>query len=202
MLDYIWAFLILIGIGVGIISGNATSIDTTMIDSTKEAVSLCITMLGIMAMWTGLMEIAKESGLLDIFLHKLELPLGWLFPQVPKDHPAMTHMTSNILANILGLGWAATPMGLKAMKELGKLQKKNIKEEQIASDTMCMFVILNISSLQLIPVTIIAYRSEYGSTAPSSIILAGILSTVCSTIAGIAFAKYMESRHKISKKQI
>lgn len=208
MLNYIWGIMLLLGITVGVLTGQTKQVDTALIDSTKDAISLCITMLGVMALWTGLMEIAKETGLIAQLTRKLKKPLHFLFPDVPVEHPAMEYIASNIIANILGLGWAATPMGLKAMKELAKLQtaKTNHSSTHLshalstetkksegsicnaASADMCTFLILNISSLQLIPVSILAYRSQYGSANPSAITGMSILATSISTLAGIVFS--------------
>lgn len=190
MLNYLWGFLILIGVAVGVVAGDATEVNTALIDGSKEAVSLCITMLGIMAFWTGLMEIAKDSGLVSFLTRKLQFLFRILFPDLPKDHAANQYIASNMIANILGLGWAATPMGIKAMKELAAFDKEKNGgvSTGIASVDMCTFLILNISSLQLIPVNIIAYRSQYGSVNPTSIIAPAIVATCCSTIAGVLFS--------------
>lgn len=190
MLNYLWGFLILIGVAVGVVAGDATEVNTALIDGSKEAVSLCITMLGIMAFWTGIMEIAKDSGLVFFLTRKLQFLFRILFPDLPRDHAANQYIASNMIANILGLGWAATPMGIKAMKELAAFNKEKNGgvSTDIASVDMCTFLILNISSLQLIPVNIIAYRSQYGSVNPTSIIAPAIVATCCSTIAGVLFA--------------
>lgn len=184
MLNYLWGFMIIIGIVVGVLRGNVAEISTSMINSSKEAVMLCIAMLGVMAMWTGLMQIAKSSGLIGAMTNKLRPILKALFPDIPKNHVVFEHIASNMIANILGLGWAATPSGLMAMKELKKLNH----DSERASCDMCTLLIINISSLQLIPVNIIAYRSQYNSINPAEILMAGIIATVCSTVAGIVFA--------------
>lgn len=190
MLNYLWGFLILIGVAVGVIAGDATEVNTAVIDGAKEAVSLCVTMLGIMAFWTGLMEIAKDSGLISFLTKKLQFLFRILFPDLPRDHVVNQYIASNMIANILGLGWAATPMGIKAMKELAALDKERNGgvSTGIASVDMCTFLIINISSLQLIPVNIIAYRSQYGSVNPTSIIAPAIVATCFSTAAGVLFA--------------
>lgn len=190
MLNYLWAFLILIGVAVGVVTGDATDVNTALIDGSKEAVSLCITMLGIMAFWTGLMEIAKDSGLISFLTKKLQFLFRILFPDLPRDHVANQYIASNIIANMLGLGWAATPMGIKAMQKLAafETEKNGGVSTGIASVNMCTFLILNISSLQLIPVNIIAYRSQYGSVHPTSIIAPALVATCCSTVAGVMFA--------------
>lgn len=159
MLNKLWGFMILIGLSFGIITGEVEALSNAAIDSAGEAVSLAITMLGIMALWTGLIEIARRSGLLDILTHKLAPVLRFLFPRIPEDHKINEYIAANIIANILGLGWAATPMGLKAMKEFAALERERTGNEKItrASDEMCTFLVINISSLQLIPVNVIAY---------------------------------------------
>lgn len=183
MLNYLWGLMIIIGIIVGIFSGRIDEISIATLSSSKEAVTLCISMLGVMAMWTGLMEIAKKSGIVSMITKALRPVLNFLFPDIPKDHIVNEYIASNMIANILGLGWAATPMGLMAMKELKKLNK----DSEVASDDMCTFLIINISSLQLIPVNIIAYRSQYGSVNPTEILGAGIVATMLSTFIGVIF---------------
>lgn len=184
MINYLWGFIILIGIIVGILGGNIAEISNATIDSSKEAVTLCIAMLGVMSMWTGLMQVAKKSGLVTSFTKALRPVIRFLFPDIPKGHIANEYIASNMIANILGLGWAATPMGLMAMKELKKLNNNS----DLASCDMCTLLIVNISSLQLIPVNIIAYRSQYSSINPAEIIVPGIIATSISTLAGVIFA--------------
>lgn len=176
--------MILIGILFAAFNGRIGSVGTAAIDSSKEAVTLCITMLGVMSMWTGLMNIAKKAGIIDALTRGLRPVLAFLFPGVPKDHKANEYMAANMISNVLGLGWAATPAGLKAMEELKELNHGS----HIASTDMCTFLIINISSLQLIPVNIIAYRSQYGSVSPTSIIGMGLAATVISTAAGVVFS--------------
>ena len=184
MLNYLWGYMIVLGVTVGVISGNIGAISNATITSSKEAVTLCIAMLGIMSMWTGVMQVAKKCGLVASFTRALRPVIRFLYPDIPKDHIVNEHIASNMIANILGLGWAATPMGLMAMKELKTLNQ----ESEVASCDMCTLLIVNISSLQLIPVNIIAYRSQYGSVNPAEILAAGLVATVCSTCVGVAFA--------------
>ncbi len=184
MLNRLWGFMILVGILFAACTGRMGQVGTAAIDSSKEAVTLCITMLGIMSMWTGLMNVAKKAGIIDALTRGLRPVLAFLFPGVPKEHKANEYMAANIISNVLGLGWAATPVGLKAMEQLKELNHGS----HIASADMCTFLILNISSLQLIPVNIIAYRSQYGSVSPTSIIGMGLAATVISTAAGIIFS--------------
>lgn len=194
MLNYLWGIMIIIGIAVGVLTGNISAVSNASIDSAKEAITLCITMLGVMSLWTGLMEVAKKVGIIDGLTKGMMPILHWLFPDVPKDHPANTYIASNMIANVLGLGWAATPMGLKAMEELKKLNH----DSDTASVDMCTFLIINISSLQLIPVNIIAYRSQYGSVNPTEILVPAIIATFFSTVAGVLFsviARKMQRKH-------
>ena len=189
MLNYLWGGMIIAGIIFGVFSGKMPDITNGALDSAKEAVDLCIVMIGIMSMWSGLMEIATKAGILEGAAKKMGGILRFLFPGVPKGHPAEQHITTNMIANILGLGWAATPAGLMAMKSLQELNTN--REKSVASRDMCTFLILNISSLQLIPINIIAYRSQYGSVNPAGIVGAGIVSTTISTMAAVVFCKMM-----------
>lgn len=184
MINYLWGFMIVIGIIYGTLTGRIANVSTTTINSAKEAVTLCITMLGIMSLWMGLMEVAKEIGLMDKLTKALKPVLRLLFPDIPRNHIVNEYIASNMIANVLGLGWAATPVGLKAMKEFAKLNKMSEK----ASPDMCTFLIINISSLQLIPVNIIAYRSQYGSINPAEILGAGLVATLISTLVGALFS--------------
>ena len=194
MLNYIWAGMILLGVIYGVCTGQMSALTEGALDSAGEAVSLCITMAGVMALWMGLMEIAQESGMITKMTKGIRPFLKFMFPRLPEDHPAGEYIATNLIANVLGLGWACTPAGLKAMEELGKIQRKNkaCKDPTAASNEMCNFLILNISSLQLIPVNIIVYRSQYGSVTPTSIIMPAILATTCSTLAGILFIKFAD----------
>lgn len=184
MLNKLWGIMLLAGIIVAAFTGKIGEAGTAAIDSSKEAVTLCIAMLGVMSMWTGIMNVAKRAGLIDAMTRALRPALRYLFPGVPEGHRANEYIASNIIANMLGLGWAATPYGLKAMEEMKELNRGS----HIASADMCTFLIINISSLQLIPVNIIAYRSEYGSISPTSIIGMGLVATLVSTAAGVIFS--------------
>lgn len=202
MLNYLWAGMILTGIFFAAFTGKMPDITTAALDSSKEAVSLCITMMGIMAFWTGLMEIAEKSGVLKAAAGGLAPLIHFLFPALPKDHPAEKPIAANIIANVLGLGWAATPAGLEAMEELEKLEEDRrlgkvegpVRAKGIASNEMCSFLIVNISSLQLIPVSVIAYRSQYGSINPTAVVGPGILATLVSTGVAVIFCKMMNRK--------
>lgn len=190
MLNSLWAGMILIGIIFAAFTGRIPEITDAALDSSKEAVTLCITMIGVMAFWMGLMEIASKAGMIEKGAKMLKPFVRFLFPEVPEGHKAGEHITTNIIANFLGLGWAATPAGLKAMEELGKLNHGS----PVASNAMCNFLILNISSLQLIPVNVIAFRSKYGSVNPTAIVGAGIVATAISTGTAIIFCKIMDRK--------
>ena len=183
MLNFLWAGMLVFGIVWGMVNGQIAAVNDALIEGGKAAVELCIGMAGVVAAWCGLMEIAKKSGI-EAALSKGLCPIvKFLFPRIPDGHPAMNAICLNLTANILGLGWAATPAGLVAMKELNAL-KKGVKEET-ASDEMCTFLVINISSLQLIPVNMIAYRSSCGSATPAAIVGPGMLATLASTAAAI-----------------
>ena len=188
MLNYIWGVMILIGIAIGAINGRLQEITNAVIVSAEDAVKLCITMLGVMSMWTGLMRIAERAGLVDMLSEKLAPLLRFLFPDIPRNHKAFKHISTNFIANILGLGWAATPAGLKAMEELQTLNPK----KDTASKSMCMFMMINMSSLQLVTMNIIAYRSQYQSANPSEIIGPGLIATLFSTVVAVIFGKILE----------
>lgn len=190
MLNYLWAAMIFIGVVFGICTGKTTEVSETFLSSSKEAVALCITMAGVVAMWSGVMEIAKESGLTNALSRKMKPLIGLLFPRIPKDDIANEYIATNMMANILGLGWAATPSGLLAMKELDRLNQGR----DVASDEMCTFLVINISSLQLIPINIIAYRMQYGSVNPTGIIAPAILATLVSTLMAIIFCLLMRKK--------
>lgn len=204
MMNYIWGGMLIIGIVYGAITGNMQSITDAVLSSAKEAVTLSVTMLGIVSFWSGLMEVAVEAGIMESMTRMLHPLLHFLFPKIPQNHPALSSIAVNFVANILGLGWAATPAGLKAMKELVQLEqergnsayiecgKENAGEtghERIASDEMCTFLVMNISSLQLIPVNVIAYRSQYGSVNPAGIIMPAIVATFINSVLAIVYCK-------------
>mgnify|MGYP000832256652 CR=1 FL=1 len=206
MLNSLWAGMILIGIIFGAWNGKMPELTNAALDSSKDAVSLCITMLGVMAFWCGIMEIAEKAGLVKKAAEKLRPVIRFLFPQLPVGNKANEQIAINFIANILGLGWAATPAGIKAMEELEKLEDERRKSpvlgkrgvpKGIANTEMCTFLIVNISSLQLIPINIIAYRTQYGSTNPTRIVGAAILATTVSTVVGVIFAWVMERVKKV-----
>ena len=191
MLNVLWAGMMVVGILWGAFHGNMAAVTDGALEASKEAVTLCITMLGIMSFWCGILKIGEESGLIDAMTKKMKPVIHFLFPAIPEDHPAAAHISTNMIANMLGLGWAATPAGLKAMEELENLEaERNYPIGRgTASNEMCTFLVVNISSLQLIPINMIAYRSQYDSVNPSAIVGPAIAATMISTLAGVIFSK-------------
>ena len=203
MLNYLWAGMILVGIIFAAFTGRMPDITNAALDSSKEAITLCITMMGVMSFWVGLMEIAANAGIIENTSKKIRPLIRFLFPNLPGNHPAEEHITTNIIANVLGLGWAATPAGLKAMEELAKLEAErgtagyaDESGRRVASNEMCTFLILNISSLQLIPVNMIAYRSQYGSVNPAGIIAPAIVATFVSTAVAVVSCKIKNRKQR------
>ena len=188
MLNYIWGAMIFIGIIVAAFTGNMDKVTEAVVNGGKDAVTLAITMLGVVSVWTGLMKIAEKGGLIQVLSHKLRPILRFLFPEISENHKALSYIATNFTANFLGLGWAATPAGLAAMKELQKLNR----DKKTASKSMCMFLVINMSSVQLVSVNILAYRAQYMSQSPSEILGPCLIATVVSTAAAIIAAKVME----------
>lgn len=196
MMNILWVIMIAGGIFFAAFHGTMGQITESFISSSTEAVNLCIFMLGVIGVWNGMMEIAVKSGLMKKIAKTMYPFIHWLFPDIPPRHKANEYIAANMAANILGLGWAATPAGLKAMRELQKLEEGGGR----ASDMMCAFLVLNISSLQLVPINMIAYRSQYGSVNPAAVVLPAICATMISTIAGIVFIKIIEITRYNGKK--
>ena len=191
MLNYIWFGMMAIAVVVGVFTGRIDAVTEAAIDMAKTAVEISIGLIGIMALWLGIMKIAEASGLIRIIAKLLKPLTIRLFPDVPADHPAIGSIVLNMSANILGLGNAATPLGLKAMEELQELNEK----KDTATNAMVMFLAINTSSVQLIlPATVVALM---GATA-SEIFITTILATSCSTIAAIAAVKFLERRKRFA----
>ena len=204
-----------------------TAVTDGAIQASKEAVTLCITMLGVMTLWTGVLEIGHRSGLVDQLAGRMGPILTFLFPRLDPDGEARKQISVNMIANILGLGWAATPAGVKAMEELKKVEEERRKggaagrkdtpgqedtagrkdtpgqeetagqraaarQAGTASNEMCTFLIINISSLQLIPMNMIAYRSQYGSVNPTAIVGPALAATFISTVVAVIFCRVMD----------
>lgn len=192
MLNVIWGFFLIGGILTGAFLGRMDLVTNAVIDGGRNAMELAFTMAGVVAVWSGILKIAEKGGMIDALAEKMEPFLDFLFPEVPRGHAARRYISANFAANFLGLGWAATPAGLLAMEELAKLNGKTGR----ASNAMCMFLVVNMSSLQLVTVNILAYRAEYGSVAPAEIMGAGIAATLGTTLVGILLAKILEGRGK------
>ena len=218
-MNYLWGFMIILGIVYAAITGTLPEVTQAAVDSSKEAVTLCITMIGVMSLWMGLMRIAEKGGIIRSAVKCLKPFLRFLFPGIPKNHLANQYIAENFIANVFGLGWAATPAGIRAVEELEKLEEERRegvaengfyeklrgKEKKnkvravpkgTASNEMCTFLILNISSLQLIPVNMIAYRSQYGSVNPAGIVGPAIVATMVSTLVAIIYCKVMDGNRK------
>ncbi len=188
MINIIWFFMIGIGIVVGLVNGRMEEITQAAMDSAQLAVEMCIGFIGIWALWLGLMNVAQKSGFIQGLSKVISPVLKRIFPEVPKDHPAMGTMVMNMTANMMGLGNAATPLGLKAMEELQKLNQYKDR----ASNAMCTFLVINTSSIQLIPTTVIALRMSTGSSNPTEIIGTSLIATTVSTVIGLISVKLLE----------
>ncbi|WP_419879032.1 nucleoside recognition domain-containing protein [Brevibacillus centrosporus] len=191
MLNIIWLALIVISIVVAAINGRMELINQAAFDGAKTGVTVCFGLLSILAFWMGLMRIAEKSGLLELLARALSPLIQLLFPDVPKGHPAIGYILSNMSANLLGLGNAATPMGLKAMEELQKLNG----EKQVASPAMCTLLAINTASITIIPTTMIAIRMQYGSVNPVEIVGTTLLSSFAATIVALLIDRWYRYRH-------
>ncbi|PYG89197.1 spore maturation protein A [Ruminiclostridium sufflavum DSM 19573] len=187
MLNYIWVGLLLIGFIAGGLTGRLDQVTKAAMDSAQSAIVVCFGLLGVMCLWTGLMKVAEKSGLINVLGRLVRPVLKFLFPDIPKDHPALGAIVMNLTANFLGLGNAATPLGIKAMNELQSLNKN----KRSATDSMCMFLVLNTAAIQLIPANIIALRTSAGSKKPAEIIVCIWIASICATIMGIIAAKLL-----------
>lgn len=192
MLNYIWFAMLVVGFVVGIMNGRVNEVTQAVVDSSKNAIELSIGLLGIMCLWTGLMGVAEKSGIIRGIAKVVRPVMRFLFPGIPKGHPANGAIVMNLVANFLGLGNAATPLGLKAM---GELQKLNPNKDT-ASNEMSMFLVLNTACIQFIPATIIAVRAAAGSKSPAEIIGTIWVATICATIAGIIAVKILSSFYR------
>lgn len=192
MINVIWFGFILIGILVGMFTGNTQAVTDAAIDYAKIAVDLSLGLIGVICLWSGLMKIAEEAGIVKAMGRALKPILVRLFPDVPEDHPAMGSIVMNMAANIFGLGNAATPLGLKAMKQLQELNPK----KDTATNAMCTFLAINTSSITLISSGAIAYRASAGSANPTEIIGATIFATTVSTIVAVIGVKTLEKLPK------
>lgn len=205
-MNYLWAGMILLGIIYGLFTGNLEEVTQAAVSSAKEAVNLCIGLAGVTALWVGLMKIAENAGLVEQLTGKIRPVLRFLFPEVKKGSKAEYYIALNMIANVLGISWGSTPAGLMAMKELDAQNQEECRKygeaviehrgRYTASSSMCTFLIINISSLQLIPINMIAYRSQYGSVNPAAVVGPAIAATAVSTFAGVIFCKVMDMKKR------
>jgi len=180
LLNVIW-LMIVVGVAVGGMYGDVKAVTEGAMTSARLAVETVLGLIGVMALWLGMMKIAQESGFIDLIARALRPLVRLLFPGLPPDSPAVGTILMNMSANVLGLGSAATPLGLKAMQELQELND----DRETASDEMCTFLALNTSSVTLIPATVIALRASTGSMNPTEIVGSTIIATCASTVAAL-----------------
>lgn len=185
MLNIIWPIFIIVSFVYAILTGNVQSVNNSIFESTASAVSLSITFLGTICLWTGIMKIAQKTTFVTKLTTFLKPLINFLFPEMKNNEKAKEEISMNMIANILGLGNAATPLGLKAMKTM---QKENNKKDVI-SNSMAMFIVINTASLQLIPTTVIAIRSSLGSSDPTKIIFPVWGATIAAAVAGVTATK-------------
>ncbi len=188
MLNYIWLALVILAVVLGGINGKIENVTKSAIDAAGNSVTIAIGLIGVMALWLGVVRIAEDAGLMRLVAKAIAPVLRWIFPEVPRDHPAMGSMVMNIAANMLGLNNAATPLGLKAMEDLEKLNRK----PGTATNAMCMFLTVNTAGVQLIPASMISLMASAGSANPTAIIGTTIAATFISLVFGVAAAKIIE----------
>jgi spore maturation protein A len=190
MVNYIWVIMTIVGILFGMVNGTMEEVNKAIFTGAKEAVTLCIGLISVLVFWLGMMRIAQESGLLDKLSKSFRPLVKRLFPEVPPEHPAMGYILSNMIANMFGLGNAATPLGIKAMEELQKLNGG----KNTASRSMVTFLAINTASITLIPTTVIAIRLTYHSSAPTEIVIPTLIATILSAVGAILIDRYYYHR--------
>lgn len=193
MLNYIWCGMILVSLVVGAVCGRLDAVSGGAMDGAAAAVETCIGLLGTMCLWTGLARVAERSGLVEVFARLLKPITKIIFPRLKSDSAAMRAIVMNMVANLLGMGNAATPLGIAAMKELDRLNCR----KGIASDEMCMFVVVNTASIQLIPSTIISLRQMYGAQSPAEVIVPVWICSAAAVVVGVLAAKILQKRSRL-----
>ena len=193
MLNFIWPFFIVISFIYAMLNGRIEEVNNSVFDSTKSAVDLTISLLGTTCLWTGIMQIASSTKIVEHLSKLLKPIMKKLFPDIKKEEKVHKEITMNIIANIMGLGNAATPLGLKAMKSMQKTNKDKTK----LSNSMCMFIVLNTASIQLIPTTVIAIRSSLGSSNPTAMIIPVWIATIFAAIAAVLSAKLFMKKFRV-----
>lgn len=190
MLNKIWPFFIIVAFAFAIYTGNISNVNTAIFSSAEQTVSLCITLLGTMCLWNGIMNIAVKTSLISKLTKFMKPFINFLFPDLKNDEKISEQVSMNIIANILGLGNASTPLGLKA---ISSMQEKNTNKKAL-TNSMAMFILVNTASLQIIPTTVIAIRSSLGSAEPSKIILAVWVATIAAFVTAIFFGKILSKK--------
>ncbi len=190
MINYLWAIMIISSILIAVLTGRTEELSNAALVSVKDAAIMCINLIGAYSLWLGILNIAKKSGLIEIISKALSKILIFIFDSIKKGSRAISYITLNIAANMLGMGNAATPFGLKAMQELQEING----EKKKASDAMCMLLVINSASVQLLPMTVIALRSAAGAKNPADIIITSLIATISAAVTGIAAAKLMQKR--------
>jgi spore maturation protein A len=195
MLNYVWIGMLAAGFLFGMLNGRLEEVTQAVFTSAGRSVELCIGLLGILCLWSGMMKIAEYSGLIRVIARIARPLLRLLYPQVAGSEAALGAIVMNLSANFLGLGNAATPLGIKAMSELQRLNPY----KQSASDAMCMFLVMNTAAIQLIPATVIAIRADAGSSAPAEITACIWIASACATVAGILLVKVFSGSREAVK---
>jgi spore maturation protein A len=190
MVNWIWLFFLVAGFAVAAVQGKIDVVTQAVFDGAKSGVTVCFGLISILVFWLGIMKIAEDSGLLKKLAVLLRPIVRFLFPSIPKDHPAIGYIMSNMSANILGLGNAATPMGIRAMQELQKLNP----EKDTASPAMCTLLALNTASITLIPTTLIAIRMNFHSKNPADIVGSTLMATFVATVAAIIVDRFYRKK--------
>ncbi|MEH7416029.1 nucleoside recognition domain-containing protein [Neobacillus drentensis] len=190
MVNYIWVAMTIIGIVFALINGNMEAVNKAVFEGAKEAVTLCIGLISVLVFWLGMMRIAEESGLLQKLTKVFRPIVKTIFPDVPANHPAMGYILSNMISNMFGLGNAATPLGIKAMEELKKINGGRAE----ASRSMITFLAINTASITIIPTTVIAIRINYHSASPTEIVVPTIIATILSAIGAVLIDRYFYYR--------
>ena len=188
MMNYIWLTMVILAVVLGGINGKIENVTQSAIDSAGNAVTIAIGLIGIMALWLGIVKIAEDAGLMSLVAKAIAPIMRKLFPDIPSGHPAMASMTMNIAANMLGLSNAATPLGLKAMEDLESLNPY----PGFATNAMCTFLTINTAGVQLIPATMIGIMASFDSKDPTAIIGTTVIATFSAVVAGVTTVKILE----------
>ncbi|RKQ37702.1 nucleoside recognition domain-containing protein [Oceanobacillus halophilus] len=195
MVNVIWMFMAIVGIVYAMFNGTMEEVNKALFESANEAVKLSIGLISILVFWLGIMKIAEEAGILKVLTRLLRPVVVRIFPEIPKDHPALGYILSNFTANIFGLGNAATPLGIKAMEQM-----KELSGTDTASRSMITFLAINTAGLTIIPTTIISIRMQYHSVSPTEIVGTTIIATGISLISALLLDRFFYYRSTRRKK--